>query len=127
MIQVELQGKLIVPGGASLPVPTTLTYLEEDPYAVGLKFQAAGDEVNWVVGRDLLAAGCKDDAGLGDVRIWPASEQPLIYVSLSSPEGEALVELNRHVVEKFLWETESLVPSGNESADVDALLEELFR
>lgn len=127
MIQVTLQGKLLVPGGASLPVPTTLTYVVEDPFAVGLKFIAAGDEVNWCIGRELLAAGCKGEAGEGDVRIWPAQDQPFIYLSLNSPEGSALVELNRPIVEKFLWDTYDVIPEGGEASDVDALLEELFR
>ena len=93
-VTCELRLRLLVAGDAALPVPAALRYDLADPYAIHATFHAAGDTVEWVFARDLLAAGLRDDAGLGDVRVWPSSEAgvQVVYISLSSPEGEALLE-----------------------------------
>jgi hypothetical protein len=129
-ITCELRLRLLVAGDAALPVPAALRYDVSDPYAIHATFHAAGDTVEWVFARDLLAAGLKDDAGLGDVRVWPSSEagEQVVYISLCSPEGEALLEAPAPELSNFLERTYATVAAGDESMhlDIDAALTQLI-
>ena len=129
-VTCELRLRLLVAGDAALPVPAALRYDLADPYAIHATFHAAGDTVEWVFARDLLAAGLRDDAGLGDVRVWPSSEAgvQVVYISLSSPEGEALLEAPAPELSTFLDRTYATVPAGSESVhlDIDAALTQLI-
>jgi hypothetical protein len=129
-VTCDLRLRLLVAGDAALPVPAALRYDISDPYAIHATFHAAGDTVEWVFARDLLAAGLRDDAGLGDVRVWPSSDAgvQVVYISLSSPEGEALLEAPAPELSNFLERTYVTVPAGNESTylDIDAALTQLI-
>jgi hypothetical protein len=67
---------------------------------------------------------------MGDVRVWPSSETgvDVVYVSLSSPEGEALLEAPARELSMFLKRTYVAVPAGSESAylDIDGALANLL-
>lgn len=129
MIQETFNSQLLVAGGEVVPVPTTLTYLDEDPVAVEILFKTAGEDIRWLIARSLLSDGCKAESGDGDVKIWPSVNPQTpsgLFISLNSPNGAALLEMNRHVVEKFLFDTYALVAEGAEVPDVDKFLSELF-
>jgi hypothetical protein len=108
-------------------VPALLTYDSADPFAVRITFgdtgpapESAEDGVTWLVGRELLRAGLDRPAGDGDVRVWPASATAdALFLHLRAPSGEALFELSRATLSTFLRETELLVQSGAESAELD--------
>ncbi|MFJ4002577.1 SsgA family sporulation/cell division regulator [Streptomyces sp. NPDC090023] len=53
-----------------------------------------GQAVEWIIGRDLLAAGSAEPAGEGDVRIWPARTTACqaVRIRLGSLTGTALSE-----------------------------------
>lgn len=117
---VTIRAHLMVPGGTNLPMPVTLTYDESDPFTVIFQFSVASTTVPWHVSRDLLKSGLSDDAGLGDVRVWPSSEEPdIMYMSLSSPEGEALIEFDTELISNFLLETYEICALGSEESMLD--------
>jgi hypothetical protein len=115
-------------------VPALLCYHPSDPFAVRIAFGGVGDEngdadtdtdtdgggIAWLVSRELLRAGLDGPAGDGDIRLWPAhASTDVLFLHLRAPSGEALFELSRATVAAFLRQTETLVPSGMESALLD--------
>lgn len=108
----------------------SLYYTVVDPYAVRLAFHPGLDApVKWVVARELLAGGLDAYTGASDVRVWPAEDgEPVIYVALTSPSGDALFEVPRHEVVNFLNSTAKIVPLGGESTfvNIDAELADLL-
>ncbi|MFJ3660076.1 SsgA family sporulation/cell division regulator [Streptomyces sp. NPDC090119] len=109
-----------------------LAYELDDPYAVRVSFvhPGTGQTVEWIIGRDLLAAGLAEPVGEGDVRIWPARRTAgkAVRIRLSSPTGTALFEAPTEEIAAFLRATEAVVPTGTESrhVDTDALLTHLL-
>lgn len=126
-VDVEVQLRLVIPEGQSLPIPVSLRYSAADPYAVRALFRGDGLEVEWVFARDLLLRGLTVPAGEGDVRVWPASGSQ-VMVSLSSPDGRAVLEVDPADVRSFLACTTSVVALGQEShhVDLDSALEALL-
>ena len=52
--------------------------------------------------------------------MWPAhAATDVLFLHLRAPSGEALFELSRATVAAFLRQTETLVPSGEESGMLD--------
>lgn len=134
IIQADLRLNLLVAGEASLPVPATFAYDTDQPLSIQATFHAAGDTIEWVFSRELMDAGLGGDAGLGDVRMWPGKvfkdadniEVEVLYISLNSPEGQALMECDHATVKAFLDQTYELVPTGTEVIDMDAVLMDLL-
>nr|WP_232805513.1 SsgA family sporulation/cell division regulator [Glycomyces xiaoerkulensis] len=116
--------RLVAPDFATVSVRASLRYDPDDPYAVGVMFHPDGsdaDQVAWSFSRELLAKGLEEPTGIGDVRVWPwtTPRGESIALALSSPDGNALFEVNRAVVQRFLRRAYSLVPRGRESGHVD--------
>ncbi|GAA2823894.1 hypothetical protein GCM10010441_55410 [Kitasatospora paracochleata] len=127
-------------GDRTYPVPASLTYRSDDPFAVHVSMHVgAGETVDWVFGRGLLFAGLRKAAGCGDVRIWPGFDAPPltsdeggvidfvpdpaprerrraphIFILLSSPEGDALLRTERSALRAFLRKTQAEIPFGAE-------------
>jgi hypothetical protein len=132
-VATDLHLRLVVPGGAAVPVDAQIRYDCADPYAVTMAFHAGGTgAVEWTFARQLLSDGIVAVTGEGDVRVWPASPSAAIdpavdpavdpaYVclSLSSPSGAALFEAPFAELLEFLIRTYALVPTGVESDHVD--------
>jgi hypothetical protein len=108
-------------------VPALLCYDAADPFAVRIAFGDVSDQnkvvdldepgIAWLLSRELLQAGLAAPVGEGDVRLWPAhAATDVLFMHLRAPSGEALFELSRATVAAFLRQTETLVPSGSESA-----------
>lgn len=108
----------------------SLYYTAADPYAVRLAFHPGADApVEWVIARELLTGGLDTYTGAGDVRVWPAEDsEPVIFIALTAPSGEALFELPRDAISDFLTSTARIVPLGGESAflNIDAELADLL-
>jgi hypothetical protein len=111
-------------------VPALLCYEPSDPFAVRIAFGDVGDDagpaapedggISWLVSRELLQSGLDAPAGEGDVRVWPAhGATDVLFLHLRAPSGEALFEFSRGTVGAFLRRTETLVPTGTESAQLD--------
>jgi len=79
------------------------------------------DSVEWVIGRDLLSRGVRGRVGEGDVQLCPS--RPGLWVRLSSPHGEVLLQGSLRVAEDFLARTWVACPRWVESARVDAALD----
>lgn len=116
--------RLVAPDAPALPVPVSLRYDPADPYAVQVLFHppSPGEEpVSWSFARELLATGLVEPAGLGDVRLWPCTSagRNLVALALSSPDGQALFEVPRSVLVRFLARSYALVPLGHEARHLD--------
>lgn len=106
-----------------LPVSVTLSWSAEDPFAVGLVFTHRSGPVRWVVSRELLAAGLKGPAGLGEVSVRPALGAGCrIEVVLSSPRARARFTVARTALAAFLTET-----TKHEVVDLDSVLDHWLR
>ena len=117
---------------AAAPVVTRWTYCADDPYAVTLEIQTRGDRcVDWVLARELLVAGLSAPAGIGDVRVRPArmGQWDVTLVEICSPDGHAVLEVDRDLLRQFVDATIEVVPLGDEGAavDMDAEIEKITR
>lgn len=121
-VTCELALQLVVPGDAAVPLPVALRYDSRDPYAVHATFRTGhGDGVEWVFARELLASGTERLVGEGDVRVWPDSQSgaEVVFVALTSPDGEALLAAPAGELAHFVRRTYALVPEGMESRHLD--------
>jgi len=130
-VSTELDLRLVVPGGPSLPVVTAVRYDAADPWAVCIAFQTgAQDAVEWIFARSLLGEGVAGPVGEGDVRVWPAlrGRGSVVHLAMASPSGSAEFEMDRDELVQFLRRTYAAVPVGAESAavDLDAELAQLL-
>ena len=123
-VQAEIELRLVVPGGPSLPVLADLRYDTVDPWAVRVAFQTGGEGdgiVEWMFARQLLTDGVARTVGEGDVRVWPSTlgREHFINLAMASPSGAALFEIDRDDLVEFLQQTYLAVPTGSESEVVD--------
>ncbi|MET7637690.1 SsgA family sporulation/cell division regulator [Streptomyces sp. NPDC005438] len=132
VIQSELELVLVLSPESSVKVPARLTYRVEEPFAVQVTFHTTSRQpVHWTFARELLIEGVFRPSGAGDVRVWPARERAreLLFLALSSPEGDALLELPMMEVSRWLERTLRAVPAGTESdhLGLDEALNALLR
>lgn len=123
-VQTELELRLVVPGGPSLPVLAGLRYDAHDPWAVRVAFHTGGEGdgiVEWMFARQLLTDGVAEAVGEGDVRVWPSvhGRGHVINLAMASPSGSALFEIDRDALVEFLQQTYLAVPTGCEEDVVD--------
>jgi hypothetical protein len=122
--------RLVVDGDDDVLVPTTFAYDAIAPFAVSAVFHTSEGDVVWVFGRDLLTDGLREPTGHGDVIVWPALHhgRTVLHLALSSPSGNALLEVESRDVMAFLRSTYAVVPRGTEmeAQDIDAELAELL-
>ncbi|MFJ9180235.1 SsgA family sporulation/cell division regulator [Streptomyces sp. NPDC102360] len=129
VVERELELKLVLSPERSIPVPARLTYRTDDPYAVHVTFHIGSHHpVNWTFARELLVEGVFRPCGHGDVRVWPTKVdgRSVVLVALSSPDGDALLEMPAAQVSAWLERTLRAVPPGTETDQLgidDALAE----
>jgi hypothetical protein len=116
--------RFVAPDFTTINVRASLRYHQDDPYAVHVMFHPGNpdaEQVNWSFSRDLLAAGLVEPSGIGDVRVWPWSTPrgDAIALALSSPDGNALFEVSRSLVSRFLRRSYGVVPKGKEGGCLD--------
>ena len=119
------------PWGRTVDVPTTLTYVTNDPYAISLTFHSASGDVEWVVSRSLLLQGLAAPAGDGDIKIAPGIDEQaraVVVLEFSSPDGHLVALTTSREIQTFLARTFAAVPVGTESShlDMDGLVEALL-
>ena len=127
----ELTVQLVAPGDGSISLPVVLHYDLADPYAVHATFRTGqGDGVSWVFARVLLTLGVPRPAGDGDVRVGPSwsAGAEVIFIGLTSPDGEALLQAPTRQLVDFLGRTYALCAQGQEREhlDVDGAIEALL-
>ncbi|MFF5895689.1 SsgA family sporulation/cell division regulator [Streptomyces argenteolus] len=130
-VERELEVKLVLSPERSIPVPARLSYFTDDPFAVHVTFHIGSDSpVHWTFARELLVEGVFRPCGHGDVRIWPTrvGDLGVICVALTSPDGNALLELPSAVAAAWVERTLRVVPPGTESGllGLDGALAELL-
>ncbi|MFJ1803435.1 MULTISPECIES: SsgA family sporulation/cell division regulator [unclassified Streptomyces] len=131
IVERELELKLVLSPERSIPVPARLTYRTDDPYAVHIAFHIGSESpVHWTFARELLVEGVFRPCGHGDVRIWPTkvAGSSVICVALTSPDGDALLEVNSAAVAAWVERTLRVVPPGSEGdrLGLDEALAELL-
>ncbi|MFJ9109145.1 SsgA family sporulation/cell division regulator [Streptomyces sp. NPDC102283] len=131
IVERELELKLVLSPERSIPVPARLTYRTDDPYAVHIAFHIGSESpVHWTFARELLVEGVFRPCGHGDVRIWPTkvAGRGVICVALTSPDGDALLEVNSAAVAAWVERTLRVVPPGSEGdrLGLDEALAELL-
>ncbi|MFJ4415808.1 SsgA family sporulation/cell division regulator [Streptomyces sp. NPDC088925] len=117
VVERELELQLLVSPERTVAVPARLTYRTDDPYAVHILFHLNSESpVAWTFSRELLIEGVFRPSGHGDVRVWPAKEdgRETVRVALTSPDGEALVQVPALPMTAWLERTLRLVPPGTE-------------
>jgi hypothetical protein len=122
--------ELVALADDTTPVRSRWTYRAAEPFTIFVAFQSEDDVwVEWVFARDLLVNGLVGSAGIGDVRLRPrrTNGRTALQLEIESPEGHALLELDRESVQRFLEATAKIVPLGDESDhfDVDGLIDEI--
>ncbi|RST11866.1 SsgA family sporulation/cell division regulator [Streptomyces sp. WAC05374] len=117
VVERELELTLVLSPERSIPVPALLAYRTDDPYAVHITFHIGSDHpVHWTFARELLVEGVFRPCGHGDVRIWPTTldGHAVVLMALSSPDGDALLEVPAAQVSAWLERTLRVVPPGSE-------------
>lgn len=102
-------------------VESKLSWSPEDPLMLTVTFPGA-ETVQWKFARDVMQdAAERGDAGLADVRVtWGNG---IVVMTLSSDHGYiSLVSRTPNLIGKFLDRTYSVVPRGEETIDIDALI-----
>jgi hypothetical protein len=129
-VTADLDLVLVLGGERTVAVPATLMYTVSNPYAVTTVFRTSDGDVTWVFGRDLLHEGLQAAAGEGDVVVWPSPDgvDDVVYLSLASPSGNALLEADAAALRLFLDQSFIAVPRGGESRylDIDAQIADLL-
>ncbi|WP_308307279.1 SsgA family sporulation/cell division regulator [Streptomyces sp. ISL-10] len=128
VVERELEFVLVLAAQSAartpVAVPTRLTYRVSDPYAVHFAFHIdTPDPIGWRFGRDLLIDGVYRPSGDGDVRIWPVGvhgEDGTVCISLSTPDGNAVLRAPAVALTAWLERTMRLVPPGRERLVVPA-------
>src|SRR4051794_1186689 len=124
VVEVEASLRLVSRDASALPVRASLRYDPTDPWAVHVFFHPesdGGEGVAWSFARDLLVWGLDEPTGIGDVRVWPwaTPRGDFVALALSSPDGNALFEVPRSVLVRFLRRTYVVVPRGREAEHLD--------
>lgn len=132
-VEVDTTMRFVAPDFTTINVRASLRYDQDDPYAVHVMFHPGNpdaEQVSWSFARELLAAGLVEPSGIGDVRVWPwtTPRGESIALALSSPDGNALFEVSRSLVARFLRRSYALVPKGKEPdcLDVDSAVLKLL-
>ena len=112
------------------PVFSCWSYRADDPYAITVEFQTSPESwVTWVFARDLLLAGLKAPAGIGDVRFVPFEDhgERLMLFQVESDEGKASWFLSRDEAEAFARMTLDAIPVEEEESqfDIDMLIADI--
>ena len=127
----ELTVELVTPGEGAVALPVVMHYDVADPYAVHATFRTGqGGGVSWVFARDLLSLGIHRPTGDGDVRVWPSwsTGHEVVFIALTSPDGEALLQASSGELGDFLTGTYAVCPQGDERQhlDMDRTIEALL-
>lgn len=108
---------LWIAGGRPELVSADLCYDSSDPYAVRLSLHACEHRtVDWVFARDLLDAGVRGRAGLGDVTAEPISacNDKFVRITLRTNGAVFYAQLPARAVSSFIRRTHAIVRPGTE-------------
>jgi hypothetical protein len=120
-VEVQITLNLLVPDSGPVALSVGLRYSASDPYAVRAAFRGSDATVEWVFARELLLGGLREATGVGDVHVWPgrADGHDVVHISLSSPDGRAVLQADARDMRSFLDATTAVVPVGREEIHLD--------
>lgn len=125
MLILQTVGAIRLLPNARRIVSVSLGYDPANPLAVVMAFEETRDNVTmwveWMFARMLLADGLYGPAGDGDVRIELDHTGCGVWVRIASDTGFAWFQFSRADLADFIADTDTLVPLGKESVDLDAL------
>jgi len=105
-----------------------MSFDPESPLVVNFDFDVEGVAAKWMFSRDLVAEGCYSPNGVGDgdCRFWADNDgtTDMLTVLISSPEGEAVLDVPRQSVLFFLETCDAQVRRGSKAEDM-ALAEQV--
>jgi hypothetical protein len=121
---------LWIAGGRPELVSADLGYDSAEPYAIRLSLHACDHRtVDWLFARDLLEAGVRGRAGLGDVAAEPifACNDKFVRITLRTNGGVFYAQLPSRAVSSFLRRTHAIVRPGTEHRhlELDRLIHRL--
>jgi hypothetical protein len=109
--------------------PARLIFRPAEPHAITAVFNSdTEDERAWTFARDLLADGRQHSVGLGDVIVWPGTEDigatadRRVFFRLRCPDGTALLSMTGMDATAFLDSTQPFVPVASVSGQADTLV-----
>jgi hypothetical protein len=108
--------------GQETPIVTRWTYRPADPFAVGLAVRIEqGHWVEWLVARDLVVESLDRPTGEGDIRMRPryAGGSPVVEIEIRGTDGRAVLEVDRHLLHRFVEDTLAAVAQGAEVDQID--------
>jgi hypothetical protein len=108
--------------GQPAPVVTRWSYSAADPFAVTFAVRTRNDRwVEWLVARDLVVESLVGPAGKGDIRMSPQEVQgyDIVEIEIRSPDGRAVLEVDRDLLANFVDSTIQIVALGDESGRMD--------
>ncbi|MFE4956133.1 SsgA family sporulation/cell division regulator [Streptomyces sp. NPDC056653] len=121
--EMEMAVHQILSPSTRVTIRARFYYASDDPFAVTVDLSTAErDTVSWTFSRDLLDAGTRHRAGLGDVRVWPTptlSGNRLLNLSVGTFPNSAHFFMDAERIKKWLDRTYEIVPAGSESGVVD--------
>ncbi|OHV32293.1 MULTISPECIES: SsgA family sporulation/cell division regulator [Pseudofrankia] len=121
-ITCDLPIGLVVDNGERLPLTGHLSFDPADPIAITLVIRMAADKnVEWTFARALLKAGGPRPPDVGDVRVRLAcgAKRRVTALTLTTPDGQADLEMPSQRVAAFLRRTYTAVPPEIEAGLID--------
>lgn len=102
-------------------VDVALRYDAADPFAVRIDIAGPERDLTWVFGRDLLADGLRSMVPIGEGAVQVQATSVLTEISfMSSADDVVVLRLPWWNTREFVRLTQTEVPRGEESCDVDA-------
>ncbi|MEU8631441.1 SsgA family sporulation/cell division regulator [Amycolatopsis sp. NPDC048633] len=112
-----------VPAAGWHQVRVALTYRVSDVFAVAVEIPTTSGPVTWLLSRELLAEGLDACCGIGDVQVYPdLLDDTATWIELRDPSGRigpALLRFCRADLERFLDNTDAMVPAGTEATRIN--------
>lgn len=108
--------------GQPAPVVTRWSYTTADPFAITFAIRTRADRwVEWLVARDLVIASLTGPAGEGDIRMRArtVSDYDIVEIEIHSANGNAVLEVDRDLLQHFCDSSVELVQLGQETAHID--------
>lgn len=96
----HMRADLELPGNPVVEIRVSLAWDTADPHAVTITMHVTRS-TPWLFAIDLLHAGLRGPAGIGDIHIRPA-ECGRVEIILSSPDGRAALQVSAFDVRTFL-------------------------
>lgn len=107
------------PLGRDAVVSAMFGYDRADPWSATIAFRSGPGWVEWVLARELLAAGLLMPAGVGDVTVAPFPTGVGVLIELHNGRERAEFLFDGYDVARFLGYSYAVVPLGAEGLDWD--------